>query len=177
VEFRHGDMEALGFPDAMFDAVISVFSVFFVPDMTKLVVELWRMVRPGGQLAITTWGPRMFEPGSSAWWNAVKVHAPHLHSSFTPWERITTVEAVRDLLTGAGVPAPAVVAEAGQQRMRTVDDWWRIVMGSGYRWTVDQMNAEIAERVRDDCIRQIRDCEVTSVETNVIFAAARKTAS
>ena len=47
-------MEALGYPDAMFDAVISVFSVFFVPDMTKQVTELWRMVRPGGQLAITT---------------------------------------------------------------------------------------------------------------------------
>jgi ubiquinone/menaquinone biosynthesis C-methylase UbiE len=67
VEFRHGDMEALGFPDAMFDAVISVFSIFFVPDMTNQVAELWRMVRPGGQLGITTWGPRMFEPGSAAW--------------------------------------------------------------------------------------------------------------
>jgi ubiquinone/menaquinone biosynthesis C-methylase UbiE len=133
VEFRYGDMEALGFPDGTFDAVISVFSVFFVPDMKKQVAELWRMMRPGGQLAITTWGPRMFEPGSAAWWNAVKVHALHLHSAFTPWERITTVRAVRDLLIDAGVRDPAVVAEAGRQTLRTVDDWWMIVMGSGYR--------------------------------------------
>jgi SAM-dependent methyltransferase len=48
VEFRQGDMEDLGYRDGEFDAVISVFSVFFVPDMTKQVAELWRMVKPGG---------------------------------------------------------------------------------------------------------------------------------
>ena len=47
VEFRLADMTALGFPDGHFDAVISVFSIFFVPDMEGLVRELWRMVRPG----------------------------------------------------------------------------------------------------------------------------------
>jgi ubiquinone/menaquinone biosynthesis C-methylase UbiE len=49
------DMESLGFPDGAFDAVVCVFAIFFVPDMIKQVGELWRMVRPGGQLAITTW--------------------------------------------------------------------------------------------------------------------------
>src|SRR5262249_3395127 len=56
VEFRLADMTALGFPDQHFDAVVSVFSVFFVPEMEALVRELWRMVKPGGKLAITTWG-------------------------------------------------------------------------------------------------------------------------
>ena len=63
IEFRQGDMEDLGYPDGNFDAVVSVFSIFFVPDMTMQVGELWRMVKPGGQLAITTWGPQAFEPG------------------------------------------------------------------------------------------------------------------
>ena len=53
-EFRVGDMESLGFSDGAFDAVVCVFAIFFVPDMVKQVRELWRMVRPGGQLAITT---------------------------------------------------------------------------------------------------------------------------
>jgi ubiquinone/menaquinone biosynthesis C-methylase UbiE len=88
IEFRNGDMEALGFPDAASDAVVCVFSIFFVPDMIKQVRELWRMVRPGGQLAITTWGPRMFEPGSAAWWAAVKQFRPDLQAAFNPWERV-----------------------------------------------------------------------------------------
>jgi ubiquinone/menaquinone biosynthesis C-methylase UbiE len=72
VEFRFGDMEHLGYPDQHFDAVICVFAIFFVPDMAKQLRELWRMVRPGGQLAITTWGPRVLEPGAGIFWSAVK---------------------------------------------------------------------------------------------------------
>jgi ubiquinone/menaquinone biosynthesis C-methylase UbiE len=177
VEFRQGDMENLGYPDGRFDAVISVFSVFFVPDMTKQVGELWRMVKPGGQLAITTWGPQAFEPAATAFWAAVKEHAPPaLHfGGFNPWDRVTTVEAVRDLLIGAGVADPEVEAEASQQPLRTVDDWWTIVIGSGFVWTIDQMGAEKAERVRESNLNSLRTQAATFVETNVIYAVARKT--
>jgi ubiquinone/menaquinone biosynthesis C-methylase UbiE len=73
VEFRLGEMETLGFSDASFDAVVCVFAIFFVPDMIKQVRELWRMVRPGGQLAITTWGHACSslarQPGGQRWAN------------------------------------------------------------------------------------------------------------
>jgi len=59
VEFRIGDMTSSGYPDQSFDAVISVFSVFFVPDVEGLVRELWRIVRRGGKLVVTT-GVRAF---------------------------------------------------------------------------------------------------------------------
>jgi len=49
IEFRHGDMENLGYPDQFFDAVICVFAIFFVPDVAKQISELWRMVRPNGR--------------------------------------------------------------------------------------------------------------------------------
>ena len=176
LEFQQADMENLGYPDGSFDAVVSVFSVFFVPDMTKQVAELWRMVRPGGQLAITTWGPRAFEPGASSFWAAVKDHAPPaLHfGGFNPWDRVTTVEAVRDLLAGAGVPSPVVEAEASQQPLRSADDWWTIVIGSGFVWTVDQMGTEAAERVRRDNLGNLDAQRTTFVETNVIYAVAQK---
>src|SRR5215472_11913985 len=173
VEFRQGDMEDLGYRDGSFDAVVSVFSVFFVPDMTKQVAELWRMVKPGGQLAITTWGPQVMEPGATAFWTAVKEHAPPaLHfGGFNPWDRVTTVVAVRDLLIGAGVPDPKIEAEASHQLLRTVDDWWTIVIGSGFVWTVEQMGAEAAERVREANLSSLRAQAATFVETNVIYAA------
>jgi len=176
VEFRQGDMENLDYPDGSFDAVVSVFSVFFVPDMTKQVAELWRMVKPGGQLAMTTWGPRAFEPAATAFWAAVKDHAPPaLHfGGFNPWDRVTTVEAVRDLLASAGVSDPMVEAEASRQPLRTADDWWTIVIGSGFVWTVDQMGTEAAEHARHDNLRSLEAQNATFVETNAIYAVARK---
>jgi ubiquinone/menaquinone biosynthesis C-methylase UbiE len=172
--FRQADMERLGYPDESFDAVVCVFAIFFVPDMVKQVRELWRMVRPGGQLAITTWGPRMFEPGSAAWWAAVKQFRPDLHAAFNPWERIITVEAVRQLLAESGIEIADVIAEDGQQVLQSPDDWWTVVRGSGYRWTLEQMDQETAARVREANLVTVRKAGIKSIETNVIYAVAAK---
>ena len=93
---------------------------------------------------------------------------------FNPWDRVTTVEAVRYLLRGAGIFDPEVRAEASQQPLRTADDWWTIVIGSGFVWTVDQMSAETAQRVREDNLNSLRARAATSIETNTIYAVARK---
>jgi len=174
VEFRLGDMEILGFPDASFDAVVCVFAIFFVPDMIKQVRELWRLVRPDGQLAITTWGPRMFEPGSGAWWAAVGKFRPDLVSTTSPWERITTPSAVQKLFTDSGIEEVQITAEEGTQTLVSPEDWWTVVLGSGYRWTVEQMNSETAAGVREVNIEAIKRNGVTSIETNVIYAVASK---
>ena len=148
VEFSCGDMGALTFEDQLFDAVVCVFAIFFVPDMERQVARLWRLVRPGGRLAITTWGPRMFEPGSSAWWAAVKQFRPDLLPAVNPWERITTPAGLRQLLADGGIATADITAEDGRQEFRSPDDWWTVVLGSGYRWTVDRMDDETVERVR-----------------------------
>jgi SAM-dependent methyltransferase len=174
IEFRLGDMENLGYPDEFFDAVICVFAIFFVPDVAKQIRELWRMVRPNGQLAITTWGPRVWEPGSIGWCSVVKELRPDLHASFNPWDRIADPAALRKLLSEAGIAEAAIVAEDGSQALRSPEDWWMMVIGSGYRWTVDQMGPEMAERLHNANLAWIRSHNVTSVETNVIYAVARK---
>src|SRR5262249_32197103 len=87
IEFRVGDMLALPFPDRQFDAVVCVFGIFFVPDMAAAVRSLWRVLRPGGKLAITTWGPRFFEPANTAFWNAIRAMRPDLYKGFNPWDR------------------------------------------------------------------------------------------
>ena len=152
-----------------------MFAIFFVPDMVKQVRELWRMVRVGGQLAITTWGPRTFEPGSAAWWAAVKQFRPDLHTAFNPWERIITPQAVSQLLFDSGIGAAEIVADDGQQVLQSPDDWWTVVQGSGYRWTLEQMDNETIARVRDINLKTLRNSETRFIETNVIYAVATKT--
>jgi ubiquinone/menaquinone biosynthesis C-methylase UbiE len=174
VEFRLGDMTALGFPDGHFDAVISVFSIFFVPNMEALIQELWRMVKPGGKLAITTWGEHIFEPVYTIWREAVRAERPDLYSAFNPWDRITLPEQVHQLLRDGGVPKAEVVPESGSQSLQSPEDWWTIVLGSGLRATVDAMDAATATRLRDHNVSWLRDNGVKSIQTNVIHAIASK---
>jgi ubiquinone/menaquinone biosynthesis C-methylase UbiE len=177
IEFRLADMTALGYPDRHFDAVICVFGVFFVPDMKALVADLWRMVKPFGKLAITTWGPRIFEPMYSRWNEAVRAERPDLYAAFNPWDRIADPGAVAQLLKEAGVAAADVAAEGGRQRLSMPEDWWTIVLGSGLRWTVEQLGQEFAERVKRDNLAWARNNAVDEIETNVIYAVATKPAA
>jgi ubiquinone/menaquinone biosynthesis C-methylase UbiE len=174
IDFLRADMMTLGYPNASFDAVISVFSIFFVTDMVAQVHELWRVLRPGGRLAITTWGPRMFEPGSQAFWSAVKASRPDLVATVSPWERITRPDALRQLLSESGIEGAEITPEEGEQPLQSVEDWWTIVLGSGYRWTVQQMTDGERVRVRASNLKTLQDSDTTCVETNVIYAVAQK---
>jgi len=146
VEFHFGDMERFGYPDRHFDAVVCVFAIFFVPDMAMQLRELWRMVRPDGQLAITTWLPRVMEPAASVFWSAVKELRPELYLGFNPWDRITDPAPLRALLAEGGIVNADILAENGRQELRSPEDWWTIVVGSGFRSIVDQMGPEMAGR-------------------------------
>ncbi len=54
-EFRRGEFEATGLPDATADAVMSVDALLFTPDKARAVIELRRILRPGGRLVLTSW--------------------------------------------------------------------------------------------------------------------------
>jgi ubiquinone/menaquinone biosynthesis C-methylase UbiE len=174
IEFRVADMLDLGYPDASFDAVICVFGIFFVPDMTAAVRELWRMVRPGGRLAITTWGPGLFEPANGMFWEAIGNVRPDLQRSFNPWERISEPSGLSEMLAAAGVQTDTIVPEAGTHPLQSPDDWWAIAMGSGYRGTIAQLDAETLRQVCEENLSRLGKEQVTSIETNVIYAVATK---
>ena len=174
IEFIQGDMTSLGYPDNTFDAVICVFAIFFVPDMEKQVGELWRMVKPGGKLAITTWGHEFFEPAYANWKNIIKDIRPDLHSEFNPWDRISETDTLRQLMIDAGTTNVEVVSDEGYQLVRDPQDWWTIAKGSGLRWAIDQLDPDELVQIRDQNIAWIRDNNVDSVVSNVLYAVAHK---
>lgn len=174
LEFRVGDMLSLGYPDASFDAVVCVFGIFFVPDMAAAVKELWRQVRPGGRLAITTWGPDLFEPANGLFWQAIRAERPDLYKDFNPWDRISDPQGLGNMLAEAGLHQVEIVAENAIHPLETPEDWWILAMGSGYRGTLDQLDSDQLERVKQVNLSQLHARSVTGIDANVIYAVAYK---
>ena len=174
VTFELADMSASGQPDARFDAVISVFSIFFVRDISGQVAELWRLVRPGGQLAITVWGRGAFEPASSIFAEELRRVRPDIPVSGRPWERLTDPADLRRLLLEAGTTEPTIQAMEDIQPLWQPADWWTIALGTGFRWEIDQLTAEQQETVRARTTRRLAKMAVTAIETSALCAIARK---
>jgi ubiquinone/menaquinone biosynthesis C-methylase UbiE len=174
IQFELGDMLSLRFPRESLDAVVCVFGIFFVPDMAMAVRELWRLVRRGGQLAVTTWGPNLFEPANTAFWSSIKDVRPELYKGFNPWDRINARANLKNILREGGVEAPTITAENRLHPISSPEDWWTIVLGSGYRGTIEQLNASERERVKEVNLAFIHEAKISVIQTNVLYALATK---
>jgi len=55
IRFDEGFAEALPYPDASFDMVVSMFGIMFSPAPETVASEMARVLRPGGRLALANW--------------------------------------------------------------------------------------------------------------------------
>jgi SAM-dependent methyltransferase len=60
VEYVEGDVEALPYPDATFDIVLSQFGHIFAPRPDVALAQMLRVLRPGGRIAFSAWPPESF---------------------------------------------------------------------------------------------------------------------
>src|SRR5258707_14147479 len=60
VTFEVADAEALPYPNASFDVVVSTFGVMFAPDHAQAAAELTRVCRLGGRIGLACWTPERF---------------------------------------------------------------------------------------------------------------------
>jgi SAM-dependent methyltransferase len=79
-----GDAEALPYPDASFDVVLSQFGHIFAPRPDVVIAEMRRVLKPNGRVAFATWPPehlmgRMFAH--------VAQNSPPLPSGAAPTEQ------------------------------------------------------------------------------------------
>lgn len=71
IDFRQLDAESLPFESNSFDAVISGMVLGFLPNQKSAVAEMVRVLRPGGVLAISTHGPKLYYEACEATLRAV----------------------------------------------------------------------------------------------------------
>ncbi len=174
IEFRGGDFRQLALPDGSCDTIVCVFGIFFVPDMEAAIAELWRMLRPGGKLAITSWGTRVFEPANTTFWNAIKADRPELYKQFTPWYRIGDPESLKALLEAGGATQVEVIAETDRHPLNTPEDWWTMAMGGGLRGTIDQFDAKAQAHLKAINLDFLQTNHIHELDSDVLYAIAQK---
>lgn len=103
--------------------------------MAAFVSEMWRLVRPGEALAVTTWGPDLFEPANSVFWDAVQQVEPSLFKSVNPWDEIVTTDALVNLFARAGVTGGSAQAVPGTQRRQRSSGTWSSGPATAPPWT------------------------------------------
>jgi hypothetical protein len=58
--------------------------------------------------------------------------------------------------------------------LRSAEDWWTIALGSGLRWAIEQMGPDAAARIKVDNVNWLSENKIDRLETNAIYANARK---
>lgn len=107
IAWHEGDAEALPFPDASFDVVLSQFGHMFAPRPGVAVGEMLRVLKPGGTIAFATWpGEQLI--GRLFSLNAKYVPPPQGVASPVQWGDVAIVrerlgDAVKRLHFGRGV--------------------------------------------------------------------------
>jgi SAM-dependent methyltransferase len=125
--FRQADAMAQPFPDSTFDVAVMPLVIFFVPDPTKGVAEMARVVCPGGTVAAYAWdmvGGGFPYAALQAEMREMGVAVP-----VPPSPGASRIDALRDLWTGAGLEAVETREITVQRTFADFEDYWTTILG------------------------------------------------
>ncbi len=149
------DAEHLALADSRFDVALCGFGVFFFPDPEAAVAEIFRVVRPGGVVAVSTWGR---DDERWAW-------EDDLLGSLTADRRAVgrPFDDPRDLATLLGTAGFVDVVERLEQReVHFADDaaWWDWKWSYSLRGVLEQQDPATLDHLRRQasaCLRPYQE--------------------
>lgn len=166
--FVVGSMDALDVGFSRFDAATCVFGMFFAADVQASIDAMSHAVRRGGQVAVTTLGPKFFSPLFEVFLDAATTENPQIDTD-VPWRRTEDPSVMADHLRTAGLGGVSVTHEVSRLALSCPEDWWRIAMGTGVRRLAMDLDPDALERVRTHNLDWVRQHGIDSVELGVIY--------
>lgn len=120
IDWHSADAGSLPFGEASFDRVVSQFALMFFPHRSQAVAEMWRVLRPGGRLAITVSGPLQETPAYVELIELVRRHvgevgAGSIESRFV----LGDLAHLEEIFVSAGVDEFTIETYWGSERFRS----------------------------------------------------------
>jgi len=140
ISWKQGDAAALPFRDRTFTAVVSQFGMMFFADRPQALREMWRVLCPGGRLAVAVLAGLDEAPSYQSLVDitAEQVGAAEAGTFAAPFvmgDPALLAQAAKD----AGIPHASVTLHHGHARFASVEEFVRIeVKGSPLAETLGQ---------------------------------------
>ncbi len=149
------DAEQLDFKSNYFDYAICSFGIFFIPDMLAALKEWLRVLKPGGQVAFTTFTRQAFHPQANMFRETIEKFG--VEFSEPGWQRLSTETECRELLQQAGFENVEIAVKQMGYHLANEQDWWELVTNSGFRGYLEQLDAGQQAEFRLQHLAQVRE--------------------
>lgn len=169
--FEVADVTTLAFAPGAFDAVVSVFGLFFVADMPAMLRSAWQWLAPGGRLVTTVWGQVVLAPLEAYFWEAVAGEDPSL-DHISPAAQLATAEALLRLHADAGLPAPRVTRHTWHLPVATPEAFWPVMMGTSNRGVFEALPPDAQARVKHTVVDRLHHERVGGLDMEALVAIA-----
>lgn len=131
IVIQHGDAQQLPYPDQMFDAAFSNFGLMFFPDRRKGFAEIYRTLKFGGTIAVTSWAPVDQSPAMQVMFGALRVMKPEIPEPQRAIGSLENPEVFRQEMQVAGFREVKIERVTKAFPVETIPAFWEaMVKGS-----------------------------------------------
>jgi ubiquinone/menaquinone biosynthesis C-methylase UbiE len=131
IEIHCGDGQALPFSDGIFDVAFSMFGLMFFPNRNKGYAEIYRTLKPGGKIVISSWAPVSDSPVMQTMFGALKAMKPDIPEPKSDIESLENPDFFKAELQNAGFKQVDMIPVEGEYPISDLAEFWTgMVKGS-----------------------------------------------
>jgi ubiquinone/menaquinone biosynthesis C-methylase UbiE len=160
VEFQVTDAERMTLDDDSVDGVLCRWGYMLMADPQAALAETRRVLRDGGRLCLSVWGP-----AEDNQWGAISrralVEAGHA-SAPDPADpgifAMSNEERIRELVTGAGFETVEIEPVRVEYRFEDFEDYWRFIhdLAGAVALVLERLNEDELAQVREEMERSLK---------------------
>jgi arsenite methyltransferase len=177
IEYIIGNAEALELDNDYFDAVLCSLSIFFLRDIPKALQEWHRVLRIGGTLAFSSFGPEFGQPFYKLFFDGLSRYDGQSSPSQGDTIKTDIPENCQILLENAGFVDISITTEQLGFYILDLSDYWKEASSGAARLRLDRLNPSDLERFRAEHLAEVESLRTEKgiwLDIPIIYSVAKK---